>query len=187
MNSKLIPWVLAVAVPFVSAFEEPRFSTGRRDDSTEKRVAEIRESEQRLIPLEVSLQAEAEYSRKSPVPVTITITNLFETPLVINRRMLVNHPRLEGEVFFKIQDANGNRVELERPVTPLAVREGDFVVLPKGHSIQRTFHLSDFYGLKKKGQYKIQVCYHNELDEYVDSQKAWKGLVSSEPVEIRIN
>src|SRR5688572_4049489 len=77
-------------------------SRGRRADPQAKILAEIRESERRKLPIEVALKARSEYRRSEAVDVTITITNLFDKPILINSRMLVNHLLLPGEVAFKI-------------------------------------------------------------------------------------
>jgi hypothetical protein len=179
--------LIFMAIPALGAVREPRMSMGRQPDSTEKRVAEIREGERRLIPLDVSVLAEQAYRLKDPIEVTILVTNLFDNPLVLNQRMLVNHPLLKGEVHFKITGPDGRTAELKRLVTPMSVRDEDFVVVKKGHSIQRTVDLSDLYTLGQKGVYRVQAAYHNDVDQPLGSMHAWKGLVQSEPFEIRIN
>jgi len=162
-------------------------SSGRAEDSTEKRISEIHDSERRRIPLDVSLKASNTYSRKGPVEVTVIVTNLFDNPVLLNRRMLVNHARLPGEVVFGILGPDGKPCEIQRLVTPMSVHDDDFVVLPKGQSVQRTIDLSDLYPLKKKGVYKVKVMYHNELDQPMGSLRAWKGAVVSDPVDIQLD
>src|SRR5882672_6563356 len=88
---------------------DPMLSTGRAPDPTAKTVAEIRASEQRRIPLEVYITASENYTAGDPVEVTVIVTNLFDKPLLMNTRMLVNHPRLEGELSFRITGPSGQR------------------------------------------------------------------------------
>src|SRR4029077_3152745 len=152
-----------------------------------KTVAEIRASEQRRNPLEGYVKTSENYAAGGPVEVTIIVTNLFDKPLMMNSRMLVNHPRLEGELSFRITDPSGQREEIKRFVTPLSLRDQDFVTLTRGESMQRTVDLADLFGISLKGSYSVQVCYHNEIDYTVQSRKAWKGLVWSEPVEVKLN
>ena len=80
---------------------------------------------------------------------------------------------------------DGKRVEIQRLITPLSVRDQDFVLLERGQSMQRSVDLADLYGISRKGLYKVQVSYHNEVD-HIGSQHAWKGVVWSEPVEITL-
>lgn len=171
----------------VSSVGDPWLSSGRAEDSTEKRISDIHDAERRQIPLDVSLQASNNYSRKGPVEVTVIVTNLFDKPLLLNRRMLVNHARLPGEIVFAVLGPDGKPCEFQRLVTPMSVHDDDFVVLPKGQSVQRTLDLADLFSLKKKGIYKVRVMYHNELDQPMGSLRAWKGAVASDPVDIKLD
>jgi hypothetical protein len=161
-------------------------SSGRQADSTPKIISEIRAAERRRIPIEVALKASDEYTLPGPVPITILITNLFDKPLLINRRLLVNHPRLQGEVSFRIIGPDGKRSEITRLITPMGIREDDFVVLPRGMSVQRTIDIADLYGLGQKGTYKIIAIYHNDIDQVAQNLTAWKGVVASDPIEITL-
>ena len=162
-------------------------STGRASDPTAKTVAEIHAEELRRIPLEVYIKASEAYTAGGPVEVTVIVTNLFDKPLLLNSRMLVNHPRLEGELSFRITGPSSQKEEIKRLVTPLSLRDQDFESLNRGESMQRTVDLSDLFGLSQKGTYNIQVSYHNDVDYTVQSHKAWKGLVWSEPVVVKLN
>jgi len=164
---------------------DPYLSTGRHADPTAKTLSEIRASEKRRIPLEVLIKSATSYALSDPVEVTIIVTNLFDAPLMMNSRMLVNHARLPGEIAFRIQGPDGKNVNIQRLITPLSVRDQDFITLERGQSMQRTVDLSDLYGLTRKGDYKVQAAYHNEID-HVGELHAWKGVVWSEPVDIQL-
>src|SRR5262245_13131328 len=90
----------------------PRIVGSALTDSTVEAVSDIRAAEQRKIPLEIMLKASESYHGGDAVDVTIIITNLFNDPLIINRRMLVNHPRLKGEVSFRILGPDGRYKEI---------------------------------------------------------------------------
>lgn len=175
--------ILRVSALPLEAYENYA-SLGRREDSTEKVIAEIRAAERRKIPIEVALKAPEEMDASEPVVVTIMVTNLFPEPLLMNKRMLVNHPRLRGEIAFRITAPNGTICEFTRRVTPLAIRNEDFVVLERGMSIQRSVDLSDLYALTWKGRYKIEAVYRNDIDQVEDSLRAWKGSVRAQPIDI---
>jgi len=65
------------------------------------------------------------------------------TATAINGRMLVNHRRLPGELSFLITIPR-EACEIQRLVSPIEVREEDFVLLERGMSIQRTVDLAGF-------------------------------------------
>ena len=58
--------------------------------------------------------------------------------------------------------------------------------LARGQSMQRTVDLADLFGMSTKGTYTIRVAYHNEVDHIGSTAHAWKGVVWSEPIEIRL-
>lgn len=171
----------------LDAIENTYASQGRQDDGTSKTVSEIYEAQRRQVPIEVELSSSSEYPAGSPVSVTVMVTNLFDTPLLINRRMLINHPRLEGEVSFKILGPDGKTCEIQRLVTPMTLSDDDFVMLQRGQSIQRTVDLSDFYAMKYRGNYTVRAYYHNDQDHPEGSVRAWKGVVASDPVDIKLD
>jgi hypothetical protein len=181
-------WVcIFLARPCVSVEADPWLSSGRQPDPTAKTLSDIRAAERRRIPLEVFLKAANHYRTTGPVEVTVIVTNLFDAPLLMNSRMLVNHPLLKGEVSFRIIGPDGKKIEIQRLITPLSLRDDDFEVLTRGQSMQRSIDLGDLFGLKQKGIYKVQVSYHNEVDHIAGSQRAWKGIVWSEPVDIQLD
>ena len=166
---------------------DPMLSTGRAADPTAKTLSEIRASEKRQIPLEVLLKTATHFHAGDPVVVTVIVSNLFDAPLLMNTRMLVNQPRLQGELAFRITDPSGKRVNIQRLITPISIRDQDFVVLGRGESMQRTIDLADLYGIHRKGAYTLRAYYHNDVDHTSDSQKVWRGVVWSDPVEIELN
>jgi len=186
-HSSLLILLTAMASAQTFPAQDPWVSHGRKADSQTKILSEIRESERRKLPIEVALKARTEYKGKEPVAATISITNLFDKPILINSRMLVNHILLPGEVAFKITGPDGKKCEIQRLITPLTVGQDDFVLLPRGMSVQRTVDLSDIYPLTKKGTYKIEAIYHNELDGIQASYKAWRGQAKSDPIEITLH
>jgi len=184
----LLFWgVVYLARPCASVEADPWISAGRQPDPTAKTISEIRAAEKRRIPLEVLLKASGHYRAGGPVEVTIIVTNLFDAPLLMNSRMMVNHPLLKGEVSFRIIGPDGGKVEIQRLITPLSLKEDDFEALARGQSMQRAVDLSDLFGVTRKGIYKVQVSYHNEIDHAAGDQRAWKGVVWSEPVEVQLD
>ncbi len=178
--------LFSVAMPSRSTIADPMISTGRSADPSSKTLSEIRAAERRRIPLEVYLKSSTHQRAGGPVEVTVIITNLFPAAILLNSRMLVNHPKLQGEIAFRILDKAGQPLEIQSLVTPLTMREDDFVILARGESVQRTVDLSDLYGMRRKGDYKVQAYYHNEVDFVAQGKRAWKGRVWSEPIDIQL-
>jgi hypothetical protein len=187
MTIRHVAVILLLSSSSWAAGQDVYASRGRMPDSTAKIVAELREADSRRMPIDVMLKVSPEYSRSSPIEVTIVVTNLFDEPLLLNTRMLVNHPLLQGEVAFRITNPRGKTCEIRRLVTPLTVREEDFVKLARGMSIQRSIDLSDLYPIQEKGTYKIQAIYHNEVEGLKDGLRAWRGLVRSDTAEFTLN
>ena len=184
----LLSLVVLCALAHADGIDAPFLSAGRAPDSSQKTISELRAAERRRIPIEVAVKAASAYASQDPVEVTVMITNLFDEPLLMNRRMLVNHPRLQGELSFRVEGPDGQRCEIKRLITPMTLDDEDFVVLPRGQSIQRSVDLSDLYAMKLKGMYHVTAVYHNEIDHTDESNlRAWKGVVASEPIEIRLN
>lgn len=180
-------FVLALLVQrSAPSFCEAMASAGRAADPMAKTLAEFREADKRLIPVALELKVETAYASGDSIPVTVILSNLFEKPLAVNKRLLVNHPRLTGELFFSIKGPDGKKYEIQRLVTPMSVHADDFAVLTRGQSVQRTVDLADLYALSKKGTYSIAVTYHNEVDQNVGNKRVWRGLITSEPTEISI-
>lgn len=160
-------------------------SRGRSPDPTAKILAEIRESERRRIPIEVAVTTRQAY-KGAGIPVTITITNLFDNPLLLNSRMLVNHRLLPGELSFTVIGPDGRKCEFQRLVAALELTDADFVLLARGMSIQRTIDLADFFKMSRRGTYKVQAFYRNETDHLINGRKAWMGIAYSDLTEFNI-
>ena len=53
--------------------------------------------------------------------------------------------------------------------------------------MEQTADLTDMYGLRKRGSYKVQVVYYNRVDREKNGLKTWRGSVASEPTEITLD
>ncbi len=132
------------------AVDDIFISHGRSPDSTAKVLSEIHEADQRRIPIEAAIKARSQYKIGNPIPLTVTISNLFDPPLLINGRLLVNHRLLPGELSFSIVDPQGKKCEFNRLISPMDLKSEDFVLLSRGMSVQRTVDLADFFRMEKK-------------------------------------
>jgi hypothetical protein len=148
--------------------------------------SEVLSTPNRRVPLDVMLKVARHYTAGEPVIVTIILTSLYDPPLLLNGRMLVNHPLLQGELSFRIVGPTGQKVEIQRLITPLSIRDDDFVPMTRGQSIQREVDLADLFGMLQRGTYQLQVSYHNQMGHASEGLSAWRGAIWSEPTEIEL-
>jgi hypothetical protein len=133
--------------------------------------------------LVVSLKARAHYSSK-PVIVTVMLSNQSQEPLLINNRMLFNQYPRAGEIAFQIEGPHKAPYPLTKAVMPRDILDTDLTVLPPGQTMEQSADLTDMYALHKRGPYKVQVIYYNNIALEKDGLSTWRGTIASEPVEL---
>jgi hypothetical protein len=142
--------------------------------------------------LEIQLKLIKEsYFIGEPIDIILILKNQSNAPLTINKRMGINPPperMVEGtwEVKFDIAFPPG-----ERLVTSTLINRGepdreDFIVIPPGGEIQKTYTLTDFYWMELPGTYEIKAIYHNTNDGEMFELSAWTGNITSNPVRLRV-
>jgi hypothetical protein len=136
--------------------------------------------------LVVSLKNKAVYSAGDPILVTVMLSNQSQEPLLINARMLFNRYPLPGEVSFNIQGPREQNYPLLKAIAPQDIRNEDLAILTTGETMERQVDLNEFYGVRKRGKYKVQVVYYNSVDLEKDSLKTWRGSLASDPTEIEL-
>src|SRR5687768_324658 len=113
--------------------------------------------------LVVTLKAKERY-RSKPVVVTVMLTNQALDPLLINSRMLFNKYPLPGEISFQIHGPDNKEYPLVKAIAPFDLRDTDLTVLPPGQTMEQIADLTDLYGVRKRGKYRIQAIYYNSID-----------------------
>jgi len=137
--------------------------------------------------LRVSLTAPPSDPADDSLPVKVVVTNASVTPLLLNSRLLVNHRVSRGELYFSIEDADGQSYQLQGFGKPRALGEADFVVVPSGQSIEAAITLGDRYGLKRPGTYRVSVTYRNDQEWVKGDLTAWRGEAHSDTVTVGWN
>jgi hypothetical protein len=160
----------------------------RKQDETDIRPGTSRRKTL-MQAVSVTVKTSDHYAAGRPVPVTVQITNESKRPVLLNKRLLVNHEISDGELFFVVESEQGNdyRHGFQALVTPRDLDDEDFVAVSPGDSISKTVDLADRYALKEKGFYTLTVTYRNEHEWSKDGLRAWKGSVRSNPARIRVN
>jgi hypothetical protein len=155
--------------------------------SLESLATRANDADDSMPPITVTLRAARDYGRHDPVDVTVMITNFSRKSVLLNERLLVNHPVREGEIVFSIQGPDGKPYGLQRIISPRPLKVSDFAVLPPNQSVERTIDIGDMYGLRKKGLYKVRVAYRNIFEGPQSAYRAWRGVVWSDPIELKVN
>jgi hypothetical protein len=140
----------------------------------------------RVENLSVRIKVSDHLRTGSPVEVTVLVTNSGNTPVLVNRRLLVNHEVSEGELFFRIESSTNKNFTFQALVTPRDLDDNDFQVLKSGESISKTVDLSNRYAVKEPGQYKITAIYRNTYHRSKAGLDAWIGSVASTPIIITL-
>jgi hypothetical protein len=138
--------------------------------------------------LELSASIEpAQTSVTDPVSMTLTLTNRTAWPLVVNRRLLLNHPfapERAREVFLEIdgppsyRQAGGFRIRAGAPSPE------HFVELAPGESVSKEYELTRYYSLSVPGRYSIRGTYANTSPGPSPDRPAWIGTIVSNSIEI---
>ncbi len=166
----------------------------RRQEKYERDITEWREDsgshacqtkgKTKVENLSVRIRASDHLPAGSSVEVTVLVTNTGNTPVLVNRRLLVNHEISEGEIFFRIESSTNKSFSFQALVTPRDLDDNDFQVLKIGETISKTVDLADRYAVKEPGQYKIAVVYRNTYHRSKAGLNAWIGSISSPPITV---
>jgi len=70
---------------------------------------------------------------------------------------------------------------------PTALSEADVSFLGPGETTEQEVDLTDLYGVKKHGKYKVQALYYNNTDLVKNKKHTWRGVIASELSEIKVD
>jgi len=129
----------------------------------------------------------------SSILVQVKLSNASAHPIWINKRMGVGYEdSMVREIFFTVYDASTGRVipapEDERvDAHRLPPSRGDFQQLGPGDAADVVVDLSYWYRFKLAGNYQIIFTYDNHYDGGEFGVKAFKGKVTSNPVDVTLD
>jgi hypothetical protein len=120
--------------------------------------------------------------RAAPPPVTITLINTGSSPVLVNHRMAPGYIDSDSrEVYFDVDGEYGRRKYERNPPSP-----DDFAPLAAGARISAQIDLLGWYRLRQPGSYRVVAHYRCD-EEWVDPPPGtFAGVVSSDPVTIRV-
>jgi hypothetical protein len=122
------------------------------------------------------------------VSVRMIFNNIGDDDIVINTRLAPNHhiaPEIFRDILFKITASSGRDYVPYVLMQVRALQDDDFEILSPGKSLVREMNLEEYYDFSEISDYTVQAIYLNVSDPG-DGRLAWKGLIESEPVRIRI-
>ncbi len=135
--------------------------------------------------LVVTLKNKPLYTSK-PIQVGILLSNQSMEPILINKRMRFNEFPRDGEIAFVIEGPQQKPYHLIRAISPRELQDSHLQVLNAGETMEQQADLTDLYGLRKKGHYKVQVLYYNHARLNKNGQSVWSGDIASEISEFDV-
>ena len=116
------------------------------------------------------------------VPITIALVNVGESAIVVNARMLIapeGTPAALCELRLTVEgpagyvNRNAMQINAGRPGT------ADFVELPGGDAIERSYELTLLHSMHAAGRYEVRVRYANGIDLADGQPRSWTGELTS--------
>lgn len=140
--------------------------------------------------LELVLMLEKnDYFGDDPILPFVTLKNISNHDLWVNKRMALNDVSAAGEMAFVIIPPTGEGNKFQYWVNIHEPDESDFIKLPPSESTSRQFQypfdLQSAYDLKDYGAYSIQAIYENQSQPNT-GVIAWTGEIKSNIVRFRL-
>lgn len=150
--------------------------------------------EEKLLKFDIKFEKTV-FKEGQPVRCTMVLANTGKSPLIVNKRFLVNRPfPMPHEVYFVIKDEKGNELPFQLMIRAGEPKAGDFVELSVGKNIKSSdvfgiiasegYDLTEAYDLKKPGVYAVSAVYENRNEP--EGMKVWTGRLISNTVKITI-
>jgi hypothetical protein len=111
----------------------------------------------------------------TPATLVATLSNPTSTPQPVNRRMLVDHPGGDGEVWLQVRGPDGYRNTRGFRVNA-GPAPGEFLVdLRPGGSVEQSWALDDYESLHVAGEYEVTVTYHDDRGKVAGTTRFRRG------------
>jgi hypothetical protein len=107
----------------------------------------------------------------TPTAVEVALRNPGPGTVTVNARMLVT-PDRSGEIGFRPEGPSGYRNEAGFRVRAGEPEAGDFVDLPPGAEVARSWPLDPYVSLQLPGRYRLTATYRNRVARSPDGRPA---------------
>lgn len=131
------------------------------------------------------------YQPNEAVSALISLKNVGNKDLVVNRRMTVNFsaaPNKFRDISFTITGPSGETVPFAARINARPPTEKDFVSLSPGETIETTINIQRLHHMTDIGPYSVSAVYQNVMDptSFPLHKSAWKGEITSNVVVFEI-
>lgn len=127
-----------------------------------------------------------EFQSGSAIPCKLTLTNSGERSLYVNKRLLVNYPDQQHDVFFEIVDTAGNEVTFLLDINAGDPDDEHYSELQPGDSLDKEIDLNELFKWKV-GTYRLKATYENDsVPAELRGKNVWKGRIESNALTIKI-
>ena len=126
------------------------------------------------------------YRIGEPMHCTLILGNTGNQPLVVNKRLVLNHSAFfPHEVLFSITAPDGKMLSfIPMVMVSINPKPEDFVTLYPSQFVRRTWELTRYFSFEKEGRYRIQALYENYYEP--PGMSVWKGKITSNKVEVEV-
>jgi hypothetical protein len=131
-----------------------------------------------MSPLRVEAALEGPAPRSSPAPVTVTVTNVSDSPVLLNRRLAPGYrDSTSRELWAEVHDETGApaavaTIDYERDLPA----PDDYTELAPGEAVAGRFDLFHYARPQRPGRYEVTIVY--QADEPV--ARPPEGIVAGE-------
>ena len=140
-----------------------------------------------ITDLEFSISiSKDEYKEGEPIPFQLALKNRSSQTLYVNKRMLVNYPQMQHDVYFEITDENGKKAPIGMLVNAGKPTGEDFEELNPEASVSKQIDLARDFKMDP-GSYTVKGVYENSTTPPgIDVSKVWKGKIESNTLNVTI-
>lgn len=115
--------------------------------------------------LEFSISlAKKKFGTGDPISVRMTLRNVGDKPIMVNKRFLVNDrpaPPEDRDVYFTIKMPGGTTAEFAWDLKVGFPEANDFRKLKPGKAVSGKADINDLYFLSETGKYVVKATYQN--------------------------
>lgn len=130
------------------------------------------------LPLRLAVRVEPGIARVGmPLQLQATLSNPTDRAVVVNSRLLINHPQQGGEIWLRVEGPQGYRNARGFRVNPGTTPAQFYVSLQPSQSVEQSWRLHDYHSLQLPGRYTVTLIYHNEAPTTPDGRAMAIGKV----------
>lgn len=115
----------------------------------------------------------------APTTLTAVLRNSSTEPLIVNRRLLMNTPGAEGEVWLELSGPPSWRNRAGYMIRAGRTPAEFYVELNAGDSVEHAWDLAEYATTDVAGDYRLVLIYHNDESLTPDGRSMTVGKVTA--------